>query len=164
MDLEVNQRLQTADNDLPIFTDLPTLVRMYAGTQDVGRVTLIQPLRGSLSGKLDGRDLQPAQLSCSSLPQVGYTDGTSSYLRESLSRSLNCVLPSTWISATGQLELIGHVFAPGVDESSPSNNRRTVTLALEKGVPVMLRSVQVRDCGDPANCGPEKGPAFSEYS
>jgi hypothetical protein len=164
MDLEVNQRLQTADNDLPLFTDLPTMVRLYAGTQDVGRVTLIQPMRAYLTGKLNGKALKPAQLACSSLPQVGYTDGTSSYLRESLNRSLNCVLPSAWISATGQLELVGHVYAPGVDESSPSNNQRSVTLALEKGVPVMLRTVQVRDCGDPKNCGPEKGPAFADYS
>jgi hypothetical protein len=164
VDMEINQRLQDLDNGMPILTQLPTMVRMYPALRDVNRSTG-SPVRGHVQATLDGKALSPPRVTCSSVQGAGYGQRVSKAQRASLGRSVNCVLPPAWLKAPGMLEISGVVYAPGIDEISTADNRRVVRKSLQRGAPMILHAVQVRDCGsDPKSPCPEsKGPAFSIY-
>lgn len=98
--LEVNQAVQTWENDVPLVARKHTVVRAFLEIEDE---SLAEPVKGRLHGYTNGVELPGSPLAASnwgnSITPVG--DATSSAVRGDLDASLYFDIPDSWTTSGG---------------------------------------------------------------
>jgi len=118
--IEVNQAIQTWRNDIPLYHDKPTVVRVFLESIDSSSPAIATGrLHGSVGGSpLGGSPLAPEQMWVDVVPDATVIDDPDTSANEAvrgrIDGSLNFVLPPSWTDPTLQpVELEFVITGPG---------------------------------------------------
>ncbi|MGD2178680.1 MAG: PPC domain-containing protein, partial [Anaerolineae bacterium] len=159
LDMEVTQVIQDLDNDVPLITGKPTYARLYVSCR---RCTL--NVQGHLSANLDGVELSPPQVLCTGRTTAYDIAQVSARERGDWRRTVNCLLPTTWLESPGMLEVTGYVYDTKHDDPRVNDNTMSVSLRVDESPPLHLKIVQVRDGCDENKCTEADGPSPKDYA
>ena len=160
---EITQAIQCLENpacgpsnSIPIFTDKPTMVRVYARATGTGGT---EP---NISGVLcNGTGECIPALNRIFVSEI---DNPVSAYRGDLTRTLNFMLPPAWVSSAGTLSITAMINPRGVDvlESGYDNNTITLPLVVTQSKTLNVLMIQVRAAGN-VTPGPGARAALLSY-